>query len=159
MSSTSNTWPWYIAGPLIGLFVPFLLIAGNKLLGISSSFLHVCSITLNTKKFSASGYNPEKNKWKFWFVIGIAIGGFISKYLLSGGTISFLPQNYYTIHGLILLLFGGFLVGFGTRYANGCTSGHTISGISTFQLSGLLASISFFAGGMIYTYLIYPIFN
>ena len=159
MDSIFKSWPWYIAGPLIGLFVPFLLIAGNKLLGISSSFLHICSVTLNTKKFSASGYNPKKDSWKFWFVVGIAIGAFIAKYLLSSTQIPFLPQSYYSLDGLGLLLAGGFLVGFGTRYANGCTSGHTISGISTFQFSGLMATISFFAGGLIYTYLILPLFN
>lgn len=159
MEKFFETWPWYVVGPLIGLFVPFLLIVGNKMLGISSSFLHVCSIALNTKKFSASGYKADSNRWKFLFVIGIAIGGFIANYFLSHGHTSFLPQNYYSLSGLILLLAGGFLVGFGTRYANGCTSGHSISGISTFQLSGLIATICFFIGGTIYTYLILPLFN
>ena len=159
MKSILNVWPWYIAGPLIGLFVPVLLVFGNKLLGISSSFQHICSILLNTKKFAASGYNALSNRWKFFFVIGITIGGLAARLFLGAAGTSFLPQEYYTLKGMIFLFTGGFLVGFGTRYANGCTAGHTISGISTFQLSGLIASISFFAGGLIYTYFLFPLFN
>ncbi len=136
MEAISSVWPWYIAGPLIGLFVPSLLIAGNKLLGISSSLQHICSIVLNTKKFAASGYNPSANRWKFFFVLGIALGGLAAKLFLGAGDIDFLPRQYYTWKGLILLFTGGFLIGFGTRYANGCTAGHTISGIATLQLSG-----------------------
>lgn len=159
MENLFDLWQWYIVGPLIGLFVPLLLIAGNKLLGISSSFFHICSIALNTKKFSAFGYNADSNRWKFYFVIGIMIGAFIAEKFLSTANISFLPESYYSFNGFVLLLAGGFLVGFGTRYANGCTSGHSIAGISTFQLSGLIATISFFAGGLIYTYFILPFFN
>jgi len=117
MESIFDLWQWYIVGPLIGLFVPILLIAGNKLLGISSSFLHICSIALNTKKFSAFGYKTDSNRWKFYFVIGIMIGAFIAEKFLSSTNISFLPESYYSFSGLVLLLFGGFLVGFGTRYA------------------------------------------
>jgi len=159
MEPISNVWPWYVAGPLMGLFVPFLLIVGNKLLGISSSFQHICSIVLNTKKFSASGYNAAANRWKFFFVIGITLGGLTANLFLGAGDISFLPQQYYSLKGLILLFIGGFLVGFGTRYANGCTAGHSIAGISTFQLSGLIATISFFVGGLIYTHLLFPFLN
>lgn len=158
MEAISNVWPWYVAGPLIGLFVPFLLIVGNKLLGISSSFQHICSIVLNTKKFAASGYNASASRWKFFFVIGITLGGLATKLFLGAGEIAYLPPQYHTWKGLIFLCVGGFLVGFGTRYANGCTSGHTISGISTFQLSGLIATISFFVGGLIYTYCLFPLF-
>ncbi len=159
MSSILNTWPWYITGPLIGLFVPFLLVVSNKLLGISSSFQHICSIVLNTKKFSVSGYNAASNRWKFLFVIGILLGGLFCKVLLTNPGTTFLPENYYTAKGLTLLFAGGFLVGFGTRYANGCTSGHSISGISTFQLSGLIATVSFFIGGLIYTHFLFSLFN
>lgn len=159
MEAILNVWPWYVAGPLIGLFVPFLLIAGNKLLGISSSFQHVCSLALNTKQFAASGYNAAANKWKFFFVIGIVLGGLTAKLFLGSGDIAFLPQQYYSFKGLIFLFAGGFLVGFGSRYANGCTSGHSIAGIATLQLSGLVATISFFAGGLIYTYFLFSLFN
>jgi uncharacterized protein len=157
MEAIFSVWPWYIAGPLIGLFVPCLLIAGNKLLGISSSFEHICSLALNTEKFAASGYNASANRWKFFFVIGIALGGLAAKLFLGSGATDFLPQQYYTGKGLILLFTGGFLIGFGTRYANGCTAGHTISGIATLQLSGFVATISFFVGGLIYTHFLFAL--
>jgi uncharacterized membrane protein YedE/YeeE len=159
MEATLNVWPWYIAGPLMGLFVPLLLVVGNKLLGISGSFEHICSILLNTKIFAASGYNASANRWKFFFVIGITLGGLAAKLFLGTGDVSFLPQQYYKLKGLIFLFTGGFFVGFGTRYANGCTAGNTISGIPTFQLSGLIATISFFVGGLIYTHYLFPFFN
>jgi len=159
MEAIFNVWPWYVAGPLMGLFVPLLLIVGNKLLGISSSFQHICSIVLNTNKFAASGYNAAANRWKFFFVIGITLGGLAANLILGAGDVSFLPQQYYSLEGFAHLLCGGFLVGFGTRYANGCTAGHSIAGISTFQLSGLIATISFFVGGLIYTHLLFPFFN
>ncbi len=157
MEAISSVWPWYIAGPLIGLFVPFLLIAGNKLLGISSSFQHICSIVLNTKKFAASGYSASANRWKFFFVIGITLGGLAAKLFLGAGDAAFLPRQYYTWKGLIILFSGGLLIGFGTRYANGCTAGHTISGISTLQFSGVVATISFFVGGLVYTHFLFPL--
>jgi uncharacterized protein len=159
MEAIFNVWHWYIAGPLIGLFVPFLLIAGNKLLGISSSFAHICSLVLNTKKFAASGYNASANRWKLFFVTGIALGGLAAKLFLGAGGADLLPMQYYTWKGLILLFTGGFLIGFGTRYANGCTAGHTISGIATLQLSGLIATISFFVGGLIYTHFLFSLLN
>jgi hypothetical protein len=92
MEAILNVWPWYVAGPLMGFFVPFLLIVGNKLLGISSSFQHICSIVLNTKKFAASGYNVSSNRWKFFFVIGITLGGLAAKLFLGAGDVTFLPQ-------------------------------------------------------------------
>ena len=156
MENIFNTWQWYVAGPLIGLFVPLILIAGNKLLGISSSFLHICSVVLQK---NLAGYDYDKHKWKFYFVIGILLGAFISVQFLTNGSVSFLPESYYSLSGSIHLLFGGILVGFGTRYANGCTSGHSISGMSTLQLSGLVATISFFIGGLLYIYVILPLFS
>lgn len=155
MEDILNIWPWYVAGPLLGLFVPFLLIAGNKLLGISSSFPYICSMVLNTKKFATSGFNASSSRWKFMFVIGITLGGLAANLFLGAADASFLPRNYYTMQGLIFLFTGGFLVGFGARYANGCTAGHSIAGISTFQISGLVATISFFAGGLLCTYVIF----
>lgn len=154
MENVFKTWEWYIAGPLIGLFVPLILIAGNKLLGISSSFVHICSLAFK-KHFG--GYNPEKNKWKFYFTIGVLIGAFISVEFLTDEAVAFLPRNYYSMEGLITLFIGGLFIGFGTRYANGCTSGHSISGLSTLQFSSLAATISFFIGGLLYTYIIAPL--
>ena len=65
-------------------------------------------------------------------------------------------SSLLTVKGFIMMVIGGFLVGFGTRYANGCTSGHSIMGISNLQLSSLIATCCFFAGGLIMTWLILP---
>jgi uncharacterized membrane protein YedE/YeeE len=92
------------------------------------------------------------------FVGGILVGAFIGNFLLSTEPINFLPESYISVTGVIVLFGGGILIGFGTRYAGGCTSGHTITGISTLQLSSLIASIFFFVGGLISTWFIMPLF-
>ncbi|MDE3058797.1 MAG: YeeE/YedE family protein, partial [Bacteroidota bacterium] len=97
----------------------------------------------------------EENGWKIFFVGGSALGAFIASHFLSSATVHFLPDKYYSAAGYAKLFIGGLLVGFGTRYANGCTSGHTIFGLSILQTSSLKATISFFAGGLIYTFFAY----
>lgn len=146
-------WNWYIAGPIIGLFVPTLLIVTNKMLGISSSFEHICMILLPKDKGEIFKFNVEENGWKLSFVIGITLGAFIVSKFLSSAPLYFLPEQYHTTQGYVKLFFGGILVGFGTRYANGCTSGHSIFGLSILQSSSLKATLAFFAGGLLYTFL------
>ena len=150
--------PWYIAGPLIGLFVPLLLIIGNKQLGISSSFDYICSVISTESGRVFKKYDFKNNSWKFYFVIGIVIGAFISNGILLTNKVSFLPEEYYSFEGILLLFFGGILVGFGTRYANGCTSGHAIMGISLLKKSSILSTLSFFISGLIFTYMVVNFF-
>ena len=175
-------WPWYIAGPLIGLTVPALLIIGNKSFGISSSLRHICASCMpaNIPFFK---YDWKKEVWNLFFVFGIFIGGAIAINLLSNpnpvevnpklatelagyGITNFnnlVPediinwQSLFTLKGFLLMVVGGFLVGFGTRYAGGCTSGHAIMGLSNLQLPSLIATISFMIGGFIMANLILPI--
>lgn len=158
MENASSVWNWYVAGPLIGLFVPALLLAGNKLFGISSSFEHICHISFPRKWSQVLAYNAGKNGWKFYFVIGILIGGFISANFLSDSPPELLPEKYYSLAGMIKLFIGGILVGFGTRYGNGCTSGHAITGLSLLNPASLKATLSFFIGGLIYTFLAFRVF-
>ena len=174
-------WPWYVAGPLIGLTVPALLLLGNKSLGISSSLRHVCAMCVPAK-IPFFSYDWKKEVWNLFFVVGIAIGAFIAYTLLhdpndiviAADTVAtmknyglsdfsgFLPsevfgiEHLFSLRGLIFFVIGGFLVGFGTRYAGGCTSGHTIMGLSTLQWPSLVASACFMIGGFIMTYLILP---
>ena len=174
-------WPWYVAGPLIGLVVPLLLILGNKTFGVSSTLRHICAACL-PGNISFFKYDWKKEAWNLFFVGGILIGGFIAGNLfqnpqpvqLNPRLVSEL-QHYsinnfrkplppelfswstlFTLKGFIMIPVGGFLVGFGTRYAGGCTSGHSIMGLSNLQWPSLVATIAFFTGGLIVANLIIP---
>jgi uncharacterized protein len=174
-------WPWYVAGPLIGLTVPALLLLGNKSFGISSSLRHACAACFpaNIPFFK---YDWKKEIWNLFFVGGILIGGIIATFLLGNpeqivvaetlktdlaqygvtNYESILPVDLFswpalfTLRGFIMMVLGGFLVGFGTRYAGGCTSGHAIMGLSNLQWPSLVATCCFMAGGFIMVNLILP---
>ncbi len=174
-------WPWYISGPLIGLMVPALLLIGNKAFGISSSLRHICAMCLpmNIKYFK---YDWKGEIWNIFFAAGIILGGFIAhQYLTVSDRVAISPEtveslsalgitdfstylpteifnweNLFTLKGFVFVILGGFMVGFGTRYANGCTSGHSISGLSNLQFASLIATISFFIGGLVMTHLVLP---
>jgi uncharacterized membrane protein YedE/YeeE len=174
-------WPWYVAGPLIGLTVPTLLLLGNKSFGISSSLRHICAAVIPAD-ISFFKYNWRKETWNLFFVAGIALGGFLATFLLANpNPIAVSPDtrtalttlgisdfsglmpadifstaHIFSLKGLIFLVLGGFLVGFGTRYAGGCTSGHSIMGLASLQWPSLVATISFMAGGFACTHLLLP---
>lgn len=149
-------WPWWIVGPLIGLMVPGLALLAGKSFGISGSFRDINAICAPRTTLPYLKYNWRRNLWKVFLAGGVVIGGFVGNQLLSYEPVPFLPELYYNLKGVILLIGGGILVGFGTRYANGCTSGHSILGISNLQLTSLIATICFFIGGLIMTWLIMP---
>lgn len=175
-------WPWYIAGPLIGLTVPALLILGNKSFGISSSLRHICAACIPAG-INFFKYDWKKEAWNLFFVLGIFLGGMIaSHFLLNTAEITVNPQlktelagygitdytnlvpvqlmnfeSLLTLRGFIMLIVGGFMVGFGTRYAGGCTSGHAIMGLSNLQWPSLVATVCFMIGGFIMANFILPI--
>lgn len=145
-------WPWYIAGPLIGLSIPALLLLANKTLGVSSSFRHMCSITSpNSKLDYLQSNNWRKEIWSLVFVVSLALGGFLATRFLTATPVQFLPDHYYSVGGALLLFVGGLLIGFGARYADGCTSGHAIMGIANLKWPSLVATVAFFVGGLIMT--------
>ncbi|TNE72436.1 YeeE/YedE family protein [bacterium] len=177
----TQPWPWYVAGPLIGLTVPVLLIIGNKSFGISSSLRHTCAACFpaNIKFFN---YDWKKEKWNMFFVLGILLGGILTaNFLLSSDPIDInpelkaelaaygiteikglVPEQLFsweflaTPKGLIMIVLGGFLVGFGARYAGGCTSGHAIMGISTLQWPSVVAAACFMIGGIVMANFVLP---
>lgn len=181
LETLTKPWPWYVAGPLIGLIVPTLLIIGNKSFGISSSLRHICAscIPANIPFFK---YDWKKEIWNLFFVGGIFLGGVLAAQFLvnpnamviapklagelnSYGVTEFsglLPaqlfswESLFTLRGFVLMVIGGFFVGFGTRYAGGCTSGHAIMGLSTLQWPSLVATCCFMIGGFIMANLILP---
>ncbi|MCA9936374.1 MAG: YeeE/YedE family protein [Ardenticatenaceae bacterium] len=153
-------WPWYVTGPLIGLMVPALLLLTGKTFGISGSFRHIDAICMPKSKLTyLRSDNWREYIWQLFMVAGLVIGGFVGNYLLSVHPVAFLPDDYYSLGGVIKLIIGGVLVGFGTRYANGCTSGHTIMGLSNLRWPSLVATISFFIGGLFTTFVLWPLLS
>jgi uncharacterized protein len=174
-------WPWYVAGPIIGLTVPTLLLLGNKRLGISSTLRQICAACYPAK-IPFFNYDWKKDSWNLFFAAGLLIGGFIGGYVfanphpvdVSSETLNLfsrwgltdieglMPEtlfnwrNLMTLKGFLLMIVGGFLVGFGTRYARGCTSGHGILGLSALQWPSLVATASFFIGGILFSHFVLP---
>ena len=182
MQLLSQPWPWWVAGVLIGLIVPALLLLGNKHFGISANLRHICAACLPAN-ISFFRYEWKKEVWNFFFVGGILAGAVIAavwlknpaplqihpdlaRDLATNGITSidglvpadlFSWGSLFTLRGFILMIGGGFLVGFGARYAGGCTSGHAIMGLSNLQVPSLIATICFMAGGFMMTNPILPL--
>ena len=177
-----SPWPWYVGGPLIGLTVPLLLWLGNKGFGISANLRHACAILLpDAAKPAFFRYDWRKERWNLIFAGGLILGGIVAGVLLgnpeptrlsAAGVQSIQALGVQVRPGLmpaeltdlsnpgvwLLLAVSGLLVGFGTRYGGGCTSGHAITGLSTLQGPSLIATVSFFAGGILSANLLLPTF-
>jgi hypothetical protein len=183
MRSLSGPWPWFVAGPLIGLFVPALLLIGNKELGVSGSLRALCAAVAPGKvqffKYDWRGAAA----WNLAFVAGIFLGGVIAATLLGvtspaitthtrdaisalgmGSQVTGLApaaafswKALLTLRGAMCVVLGGFLVGFGSSYAGGCTSGHGITGLASLQLPSLIALMAIFAGGLLTTFVLMPL--
>jgi uncharacterized membrane protein YedE/YeeE len=161
-----------------------MLVYFGKTFGMSSNLRTFCAIGGAGKKAEFFNFNWRDQKWNLIVVLGAIIGGFFAHFFLSNPinidlnpeTVnqlehfgfknvgkSLVPPEIYnwdyvlSIKGLAILLVGGFLVGFGTRYAGGCTSGHGITGLSSLQLPSLIAVIGFFIGGLIMVHLLFPL--
>lgn len=142
-------WPWWLSGILIGLTVPLLYLLTGQGFGISTSLQQLGAIcSPNSKLPYFRDFNKRKGMWTLMFVIGVALGGFIANDWLSETPVDFLPDSYLNTGGAIRLFIGGILIGFGTRYAGGCTSGHAITGIANLNWPSLVATIFFFVGGL-----------
>lgn len=177
-----SPWPWYVAGPVIGLFVPALLLLGNRQFGISSNLRHLCAaVAPGRLEFFRYDWKTQ-GLWNLAFLAGVLVGGFIAGQFLGAGDVAISPDTKTTLaslglqdfsglapreifnwahlltpRGLMMIVGGGFLIGFGTAYAGGCTSGHAISGLAALDRASLVAVIGFFAGGLLCTYLILPV--
>jgi uncharacterized membrane protein YedE/YeeE len=173
-------WPWYVAGPIVGLMVPLMLLVGNRRWGVSSSLRHVCAIVLPAKP-KYLRYDWKSEAWSLFFVAGAIIGGFIAARFFPNGEVPavsprtiaaisalgfesprglvppevFGIAHLWSLRAVFMVVLGGFLVGFGTRYANGCTSGHAVTGLAYLEWPSLVATLSFFAGGLFMTHVVY----
>lgn len=175
-------WPWYFSGPMIAL-VMFLLLWTGKSFGMSSNLRTFCAALGAGKKVSFFAFDWKAQRWNLMVALGAVVGGFIAANYLSVSTAvaisentvaqlqqlgiqdagqAYMPQALFDSNAisnpksLLILTLGGFFVGFGARYAGGCTSGHAISGLSNFQLPSLIAVIGFFIGGLFVNHFLLP---
>ncbi len=183
MEIITQPWPWYVAGPAIA-FVLFLLFYFGKAFGVSTNLETFCTIGGAGRFVDYFKTDWKTRTWSLVFVVGIIIGGFISSnYLMNDAGIDLNPQtvqdlealgfanagseylpaeifssdNLLSVKGIGILIVAGLCIGFGTRYAGGCTSGHAITGLSSLQLPSLIAVIGFFAGGLLMTWFLFPL--
>lgn len=180
MDFLTQPWPWYVAGPVIGLAVPLVYLYAGRKWGISSTFRDVCAAVMPSN-FDYFRYAwRTQGAWRLTMALGLIAGGFLAGITRTAdvaiseatradlgalGITDFsglVPVELFSwtalgsLPGLILIVGGGFLVGFGTRYANGCTSGHAISGLSALRVTSLVAVVGFFIGGLIATHVLLP---
>jgi uncharacterized membrane protein YedE/YeeE len=154
---------WAAAGAAIAAITLALLVVGNRRLGISTGFEDVCSLVLPQRYFRRSAV-VDGRRWRLPFLAGLVFGGFLSAAFGGGWHLSWALGMFDRSVGwgpagkLIWMFAGGLFIGFGTRLAGGCTSGHGIFGISNFEWPSLVATISFMTGGIITTQLIYRVF-
>ena len=151
---------WALAGASIAVITLALLVVSNRRLGISTAFEDLCSLALPQPYFSRSAIRRGR-PWRLPFVVGLVLGGFLSA-TMSGGwaptwqlglfdqAIGFGPAGK-----LAWMFTGGLLIGFGTRLAGGCTSGHGIFGLSNLERPSLIATLAFMGSGVVTTQLIY----
>ncbi len=183
MNFIYEPWPWYIAGPMIALILLLLLMVGKNF-GMSSNLRTLCTLCGAGKTTDFFKFDWKSQKWNLIVVLGAIIGGYVGANFLSNTTAvvlnpetisdlktfgfesagaAYLPTEMFattalgSLKNLVLLVLGGLFVGFGARYAGGCTSGHAISGLSNLQLPSLIAVIGFFIGGLTMIHLIFPI--
>lgn len=183
MEFITQPWAWYVAGPIIALIM-FLLFYFGERFGVSSNLETLCTIGGAGKFSDYFKVNWKDNTWNLVFIAGSIFGGFVSSiWLTSGETVLINPQTVqdlseigilnagstympaeifsfdalFSFKGFSILLVAGILVGFGVRWAGGCTSGHAIVGLSNLELPSLISVIGFFVGGLIMTWFILPL--
>ncbi len=183
ITSIMEPWPWYVSGPLIALIMGLLVLAGKRF-GMSTNLETLCSLGGAGKRISYFNIDIKSRKWGLVVVLGAVLGGFLAaNFLTEDSSVNIAPSTVSALNTLgfdsagsaylpselfgemiwsdakvwIILLVGGFLVGFGARYAGGCTSGHSISGISNLQIPSMIATIGFFLGGLFMVHFLFPL--
>lgn len=183
MNILLEPWPWFVSGPLIALILFLLLIVGKRF-GMSSNLRTICAMGGAGKSISFFDFDWRSQRWNLMVALGVFIGGYIAANYMSNSTVvdlnpeviqelknfgfasagnAYLPEELFgnSVFGqmwpMLLLIVGGVLVGFGARYAGGCTSGHAISGLSNLQLPSLIAVVGFFIGGLVMVHLLFPL--
>ena len=183
MEIVTHTWHWAISGFLIGMVMLSLNYFG-KVFGMSSNLRSLCSMTGIGKSISFFDWDWKSQRWNLVVVFGAMFGGYVAVHFLSDDSnVAINPKTIEQLAALkidapngkllpatlfgedifqspkmiLILIIGGILIGFGSQYAGGCTSGHAISGMSNLQLPSLKAVIGFFVGGFIMAHFILPL--
>ncbi|SNR37290.1 hypothetical protein SAMN06265371_10239 [Lutibacter agarilyticus] len=183
MEFITQPWAWYVAGPIIA-FVMFLLYYFGERFGVSSNLETFCSIGGAGRFIDYFKIDWKQNSWNLVFVAGSIVGGFVAANWLSpsdavdlnpqtvqdlaaigiqNAGATYLPDEIFSIEtmltfkGFLVLLIAGIMVGFGARWAGGCTSGHAIVGLSNLELPSLISVVGFFIGGLVMTWFILPL--
>ena len=159
--------PWYLAGPLLGLMVPLLLILREKQLGLSSSYRYLGSVFFSKSDYFMS--HRIGDAWQVQFGFGILLSAVIlfSFNLVDQPAVKIdastaYLENFTSIYSLSywwIFLLGGTLIGFGARYADGCTAGHCIMGNSLLSPASYLTTVFFFVGGLLVSHFVLPFIN
>lgn len=182
LETLRGPWPWYVTGPLIGLMVPLLLWMGNRQFGVSSNLRHLCAAAF-PGRVEFFRYDWKKaGLWNLAFVAGTVLGGLLAANVLGIPDVAVSPDTRAQLAALgiqdfsglaprelfdwarlgnlrsvVVVVVGGFFVGFGTAWAGGCTSGHAISGLANFERASVIAVLGFFAGGLLATWVVLPL--
>lgn len=180
----SQPWHWAVSGAAIALVLALMTWMGRSF-GVSTTFKAFCSAAGGGRVSDFFKMDIREEFWRIAFVIGGIIGGYIATHFLQSpepvaispetidhlvtlginypeadtNGIGFVPTsilNFSSLSGILMAVGGGFLVGFGARYGDGCTSGHAISGLAHLQLPSLITVIGFFIGGLAMTHFIFP---
>ncbi|MES2836578.1 MAG: YeeE/YedE thiosulfate transporter family protein [Bacteroidota bacterium] len=175
-------WSWWFSGIMISTIM-FTLIYFGKTFSFSSNLRTICAAAGGGKFVNFFSFDWKSQLWNILFLVGAILGGFIANQFLSTGEAVQISQNtiddlsklgfaapiavqpeelfsteaLFSLKGFLVLAIGGLMVGFGSRYAGGCTSGHAISGLSDLQVPSLIAVIGFFIGGLLMTYVLFPL--
>jgi hypothetical protein len=181
----AEPWPWYVAGPLLALIMFILLYFGHEF-GISDNFRLMCAADGADQMNDFFKIDWKSGGWNLMVALGAVFGGYLASHYFIGsqgdiahisaatvqqlnevgipveeGKVPLVPSfiswnSLFSWQGWLIIAGGGFLIGFGARYAGGCTSGHAISGLSALQLPSLIAVVGFFMGGLFMTYVVIP---
>ncbi len=162
-------WSPYVAGAGIGVLSWFTWLISKEPIGCSTSFARIAGIIekiFRGKKASQRLYYQEfkpELDWQIMLVIGIVIGALVSSLISGDFTWQWIPSVWGLNIGnniavrLLVGFAGGVLLGFGSRWADGCTSGHGISGTMQLAVSSWISAICFFIGGILVAQLIFKI--
>jgi uncharacterized membrane protein YedE/YeeE len=162
-------WSPYVVGAAIGVLSWFTFLLSDRPLGCSTAYARTSGMI--GKLFAGKGidnnvyfqeFKPEID-WEWMLVIGMFIGAFVSAQLSGVFEILWTPRLWIATFGntpvlrLVVAFIGGLFMGFGARWAGGCTSGHGISGTLQLSISSWITAICFFIGGITAAFFIFRV--